>query len=63
KIIIFIGSQTAIVDGETKLIKPPAIIFNGKTMVPFRFIAEALGAQVEWDQKTKTITLNMDKMP
>lgn len=63
KIIIFIGSQTAIVDGETKLIKPPAIIFGGKTMVPFRFIAEALGAQVEWDQKTKTITLNMDKMP
>lgn len=63
KVIIFIGSQTAIVDGETKLIKPPAIIYNGKTMVPFRFIAEALGAQVEWDPKTKIITLNMDKMP
>ncbi|NLI39724.1 MAG: PQQ-binding-like beta-propeller repeat protein [Caldisericales bacterium] len=63
KVIIFIGSQTAIVDGETKTIKPPAIIYNGKTMVPFRFIAEALGAQVEWDPKTKTITLNLDKMP
>jgi len=33
----------------------PAMV-NGKTMVPFRVISEALGISVEWNQKLKKIT-------
>ncbi|MDP4181886.1 MAG: stalk domain-containing protein [Bacillota bacterium] len=32
-------------------------IENGRTLVPFRAIAEALGANVEWDSATKTVTI------
>ncbi len=34
----------------------PATIVNGRTLVPLRAIFEALGASVEWDQATKTVT-------
>ena len=33
-------------------------IINGRTMVPVRFVAEALGADVGWDGKTYTVTIN-----
>jgi N-acetylmuramoyl-L-alanine amidase len=32
------------------------IIENGRTMVPLRAIFEALGAQVDWDNDTRTVT-------
>jgi hypothetical protein len=32
-------------------------IINGRTMLPVRFVAEILGAKVDWDDKTKTITI------
>ncbi|HPV87446.1 MAG TPA: stalk domain-containing protein [Caldisericia bacterium] len=30
-------------------------------MLPLRFVGEALGAKVEWDGKTKMITLTFPK--
>ena len=38
----------------------PATIVEGRTLVPLRAIFEALGASVEWDQATKTVTSAMD---
>lgn len=38
---------------------PPQII-NDRTMVPMRAIFEALGAAVDWDGDTRTITANKD---
>jgi endonuclease YncB( thermonuclease family) len=35
---------------------PPQLI-NGRVMVPARFVAEPLGAKVEWDGNTKTIKI------
>lgn len=31
-----------------------------RTYVPVRFVSEALGAEVGWDQTTKTVTINKD---
>ena len=31
---------------------------NGRTMVPVRFIAEVLGAEVSWNQETKTASFS-----
>lgn len=42
------------VDGQTIKGDVPAINLNGRTMVPVRFVTEALGAGVEWDAKTQT---------
>ncbi|HPR93782.1 MAG TPA: copper amine oxidase N-terminal domain-containing protein, partial [Syntrophomonadaceae bacterium] len=33
-------------------------IINGRTMVPVRWIAEALGAEVKWDDKSRTVSIN-----
>lgn len=35
----------------------PSFIFVDRTLVPIRFVAENLGAKVDWDQKTKTATV------
>lgn len=34
----------------------PPVIENGRTLVPFRRIGEAIGVSVNWDQNTRTIT-------
>ena len=35
----------------------PPFILNDRTMVPVRFISEALGSKAEWDNETKTVTI------
>ena len=35
----------------------PAFLSGGRTMVPVRVISEALGAQVQWNQDAKEITI------
>ena len=37
---------------------PPVIVdSNERTMLPIRFVAEALGAKVEWNEKNKQVTI------
>lgn len=36
----------------------PPVIEDGRTLVPVRKIFEALGADVSWDEETKTVTTN-----
>ncbi|RJX22205.1 MAG: copper amine oxidase N-terminal domain-containing protein [Desulforudis sp.] len=43
-----IGSKTPTVDGKTKTLDAPAVLMNGRTMVPLRFVSEALGTKVDW---------------
>ena len=44
-------------NGQEIQLTVPAKIIEGSTMVPLRFVSEALGCQVTWDEKTKTITI------
>ena len=37
----------------------PAAIMNGRTVLPVRFVAEHLGAQVDWEQLTRKITVTL----
>ena len=39
---------------------PPQII-SGRTMVPIRFVAEALGTQVTWNEATGSVLINSKK--
>jgi len=45
-----------LLNGTELLFDVPPQINNGRTMVPMRKIFESLGAEVEWDGATKTIT-------
>jgi len=35
----------------------PAKIVGGRTLVPARAVAESFGADVQWDQATRTVTI------
>lgn len=53
-VTIQIDNTTAYVNGEAKTLDVPAQLINGRTMVPARFISEAMGCEVTWYQKTQT---------
>lgn len=48
--------------GQTKadLDVAPEIV-NGSTMVPLRFVGEALGEKIEWDGDTRSVLISTDK--
>jgi hypothetical protein len=56
-IVLTIGSPTAHVNGAEVSLESPAIIRNGSTYVPLRFITEALGAKLDWNESTNTATI------
>lgn len=43
-------------EGEKIAFDVPPQIINGRTMVPLRAIFETMGADIEWDDATKTVT-------
>ncbi|UKI36792.1 MAG: copper amine oxidase N-terminal domain-containing protein [Clostridiales bacterium] len=47
-ILITIGAEYAVVNGENVKLDSPAFIENDRTYTPIRFISEHLGASVEW---------------
>ncbi len=48
-----IGSSTAYVNNSPVSLDVPALIVNGRTMVPLRFIGESFGAKVDWNPNLK----------
>ncbi|MEZ0326448.1 MAG: stalk domain-containing protein [Fimbriimonas sp.] len=55
-----IGEKWASIDGKTVAMDVPAMIINGSTMVPIRFISESLGAQVSWNDPSRTVMIQTD---
>lgn len=55
---LYIGSTETLVNGKPIIIDVPAKIINGRTMVPIRFVAETFGAEVVWNEETKTVYVN-----
>lgn len=51
RIVLTIGSTTALVDGREVTLDVAPRIEQGRTLVPIRFIAEALGHRVDWEPK------------
>ena len=56
-VVLPIGSRTAKVNGRDVQLDVPAIIMAGTTMVPLRFVGEALGADVMWNSATRTVEI------
>jgi hypothetical protein len=52
-----IGSNILNKNGEQFTLDVPAKIVGGRTLVPARAVAESFGAKVEWDSKTRTVTI------
>ncbi len=60
KVQLTLNNKNATRNGSILPLKVPAQLVNGKTMVPTKFIAEALGATVAWDGATKTVIITDD---
>ena len=58
---ITIGSNIAFVNGMEVILDSPAFIENSRTYLPLRFIAENLGAEVEWNQELQQIYITPGK--
>ncbi|WIF96028.1 copper amine oxidase N-terminal domain-containing protein [Caminicella sporogenes] len=52
-----IGSNILTVNGTKVVMDTAAEIKDGRTMLPIRFIAQALGADISWDGSTRTVTV------
>lgn len=58
QIILTIGEKAAQVFGTTKTNDVAPKIVNDRTMLPARFVAENLGAKVEWNGEKELVTVN-----
>jgi hypothetical protein len=54
---LIIDSKTAYVDGVAVDMDVAASIISERTLIPVRFVAEAFGYQVKWDDPTRTVDL------
>ena len=60
RIVMVIDSRTVFVgDNSISIAKndPPPKIINDKTMIPVRFVAEAFGFDVSWENETRTVNI------
>lgn len=57
-IVLKLKSRSATINNEAVLLDVPAQSIKGRTMVPVRFVSEALGQQVGWNNSTKIVTIN-----
>ena len=56
-IILNIGETTAYINDVENELDVPANVIDGRTMVPIRFVSEAMDSVVEWDGDTKTVII------
>lgn len=52
-----LGERQAFIDGRQVYLDVAANTIGGRTMVPLRFVSEALGAEVDWHPSTKTVAI------
>jgi hypothetical protein len=55
-----IGSTAADVNGQTRYLDVPAQVRLGRTLVPLRFVSEALGATVNWNESQRAVFITAD---
>lgn len=59
QILLPIGQTQATVDGEPVTLDAPAVLYMDRTLVPLRFVAEALGCEVGWDEAMRTASVRV----
>ena len=59
-VVMSIGSNEVVINGEVKTIDAAPIVENNRTFVPFRALAEAFGATVAYDEATQSVTAELN---
>ncbi|HLO01822.1 MAG TPA: stalk domain-containing protein [Symbiobacteriaceae bacterium] len=58
RVSLRIGSDEASVDGKPVTLAVPPLLIQGRTYVPVRFVSEALGGYVRWDEQRQLISIS-----
>lgn len=61
-VILRVDQTEAKVNDEVHQLDVPAVIVNGRTLVPVRFIGEALGSKIHWDESLNTVFIASNKV-
>ena len=62
-VVLVIDSKIAYINGEEQQMDVPAMILsnadnkNGRTMIPVRFVAEAIGCDVDWNEADRIVSI------
>ncbi|HEX3032923.1 MAG TPA: copper amine oxidase N-terminal domain-containing protein [Bacillota bacterium] len=62
QIYLTLGSKLASHNGKSIKLDSAPKSYNGVTYVPVRFAAESLGARVSWDNRSRTVTIQDNKV-
>lgn len=57
-VMLWIGQQNAMMNGESIQMDKPSFAENGRTFVPIRFLSESLGMDVNWVQATRSVMIS-----
>lgn len=58
RIVLYIGTNRAVIDGKKVTLETKSTVMNERTMVPLRVVAETLGCTVDWIADTQTVLVN-----
>ncbi|MBN2221045.1 MAG: beta-propeller domain-containing protein, partial [Vallitaleaceae bacterium] len=58
EILLGIGNQFVLVNGQLESLDAASQLKNNRTYIPLRFVAEALGYQVDWDAQNRSVLIN-----
>ena len=61
KIVLYIGTTKAEINGKNVTLDVASTVINNRTMVPLRVVAETLDCSVDWIAETKTVLVNAKK--
>lgn len=61
KIILYIGTYKAKINGKSVTLDVASTIIRDRTMVPLRVVAETLNCSVDWIGETQTVLVNAKK--
>jgi hypothetical protein len=59
KLILYIGKKEYELDGNKLQMDTAALLQDGRTFVPARYVAEAFGATVRWDSAVRTVYVDI----
>lgn len=56
-VILKIGSNLALINGNEVTLDVPAEISKGRTLIPIRFVSESFGAEVSWNPQLQLVKI------
>jgi hypothetical protein len=57
KVELVINQKSLLVDGKEQVLDQAPVVLNGTTLIPIRFIVDALQGQVAWEGTEQKVTL------